>query len=61
MFERHGISLSSIHSSRTPAGEVHFRIGFDSGVATAALAQACREIDASGIGRVIEGIDAATN
>lgn len=61
VFERHGISLSSIHSSRTPAGEVHFRIGFDAGPATAALAQACREIDASGIGRVIDGIDAATN
>src|SRR5690606_1149691 len=29
VFERHGISLASIHSSRTPAGEVHFRIGFD--------------------------------
>ncbi len=61
VFERHGISLSSIHSSRTPAGEVHFRIGFDAGPATAALAQACREIDASGIGRVIGGIDAATD
>lgn len=61
VFERHGISLSSIHSSRTPAGDVHFRIGFGSGAATDALAQACREIDASGIGRVIEGIDAAAD
>src|SRR5690606_3706302 len=23
VFERHGVSLESIHSSRTPAGEVH--------------------------------------
>src|SRR5690606_6933697 len=28
VFERHGVSLESIHSSRTPGGEVHFRIGF---------------------------------
>lgn len=58
VFERHGISLSSIHSSRTPAGEVHFRIGFEPGLAAATLAQACREIDASGTGRVIECIEA---
>lgn len=58
VFERHGISLSSIHSSRTPAGEVHFRIGFEPGLAAATLAQACREIDASGTGRVIECIGA---
>ena len=31
VFERHGVSLASIHSSRTPSGEVHFRIGFDDG------------------------------
>ncbi len=58
VFERHGISLSSIHSSRTPAGEVHFRIGFGPGLAAETLAQACREIDANGTGRVIECIEA---
>lgn len=54
VFERHGISLSSIHSSRTPAGEVHFRIGFDPGLMVDMLAAACREIDATGTGRVLE-------
>ena len=54
VFERHGISLSSIHSSRTPAGEVHFRIGFDAGADVAALRAAAADIDGSGVGRVLE-------
>jgi len=53
VFERHGVSLSSIHSSRTPEGEVHFRIGFDVDVDTDGLRRAAAEIDASGIGRVL--------
>ncbi len=53
VFERHGISLSSIHSSRTPEGDVHFRIGFDADVDAAVLARAAEEIDASGLGRVL--------
>ena len=56
VFERHGVSLSSIHSSRTPEGQVHFRIGFDGGCGAAALAAAAEEIDASGIGRVLAGV-----
>jgi prephenate dehydrogenase len=54
VFESHGISLSSIHSSRTPAGEVHFRIGFDAGADVTALRRAAEEIDRSGAGRVLE-------
>ena len=54
VFERHGVSLESIHSSRTPAGEVHFRIGFVRDADPAALAAAVAEIDDSGIGRVLE-------
>lgn len=53
VFERHGVSLSSIHSSRTPDGEVHFRIGFDAGVDGEALARAAGEIDSRGLGRVL--------
>ena len=53
VFERHGISLSSIHSSRTPAGEVHFRIGFDAGLDAGAFAAAIAEIDISRMGRVL--------
>lgn len=54
VFEELGISLSSIHSSRTPAGEVHFRIGFDAGADVQALRQAAAEIDRRGVGRVLE-------
>jgi prephenate dehydrogenase len=58
VFERHGISLSSIHSSRTPAGEVHFRIGFAADVVDDALAAAAREIDDDGVGQVLERVSA---
>ncbi|MGB3393073.1 MAG: prephenate dehydrogenase [Stenotrophomonas sp.] len=54
VFERHGISLASIHSSRTPAGEVHFRIGFDHEYAAEVVEAAVHEIDGTGIGRVLE-------
>ncbi len=54
VFERHGISLASIHSSRTPAGEVHFRMGFVQAYAADVLSAAAQEIDSSGIGRVLE-------
>ena len=54
LFESEGISLSSIHSSRTPEGEVHFRIGFDGDLDPVALARAAQTIDASGIGRILE-------
>jgi len=54
VFERHGISLSSIHSSRTPAGDVHFRIGFEPAADAGTLRAAAAEIDSSGLGRVLE-------
>lgn len=53
VFERHRVNLSSIHSSRTQAGELHFRIGFDHGSDAGAMAASAREIDDSGIGRVL--------
>lgn len=53
-FESRGISLSSIHSSRTPAGEVHFRIGFDADADLAGLRAAAEAIDRDGLGRVLE-------
>ena len=53
VFERHGVSLSSIHSSRTPAGEVHFRFGFAADQDRAALDAVVRDIEASAIGRMI--------
>ncbi|MBB3779324.1 prephenate dehydrogenase [Xanthomonas campestris] len=57
VFEQHGVNLSSIHSSRTPVGELHFRIGFEPDSDRAALAQAASDIDRSGIGRVLERSD----
>lgn len=53
VFERHGVSLASIHSSRTPGGEVHFRMGFVAGSDVQAMQRAAVEIDATGIGRVL--------
>ena len=54
VFERHGISIASLHSSRTPAGELHFRFGFDSHTEAGALRAAAAEVDGSGIGRVLQ-------
>jgi len=53
IFEHHNLSLSSLHSSRTPAGEVHFRFGLDAGCTPEALATVAEAIDVSGIGRVL--------
>ena len=53
-FERHGVSIASIHSSRTPAGEVHFRLGFDADVTARSVMPALAEIAARGIGRLLE-------
>ena len=52
VFERHGVSLSSIHSSRTPGGDVHFRIGFDD-VDRVALERTVFDIVAQGLGRIL--------
>ncbi|MFT4197224.1 MAG: prephenate dehydrogenase [Pseudoxanthomonas sp.] len=54
VFERHRVSIASLHSLRNPAGELHFRLGFDSASDLAAVAAAADEVDASGIGRVVE-------
>ncbi|WP_374011711.1 prephenate dehydrogenase [Pseudoxanthomonas koreensis] len=53
VFEQHGISLTSIHSSRTPAGEVHFRIGFEADADVETLRAAASQIDGEGLGRVL--------
>jgi prephenate dehydrogenase len=53
VFEEQGINLDSIHSSRTPEGELHFRIGFDRASAHARVDAAIEMIAARGIGRVL--------
>ena len=52
VFERLGVNLESIHSSRTPDGELHFRIGLDAlPVPLATLRDA---VESEGIGRVVD-------
>lgn len=53
VFETHGVSLASIHSSRTPGGEVHFRIGFVPDSDSARIAAAAAQVDETRIGRVL--------
>ena len=55
-FERHGISIDSIHSSRTPAGEVHFRLGFSADIPTPAITRAIATIHDEAIGVVLENV-----
>ena len=57
VFERIGVNLESIHSSRTPDGELHFRIGLDAlPVPLATLRDA---VESEGIGRVVDASDSA--
>lgn len=53
-FERHGINIASIHSSRTPVGELHFRMGFDDEVTAVTITPVIEAIHAEGIGRLVE-------
>ncbi|MDI1253264.1 prephenate dehydrogenase [Thermomonas sp.] len=57
IFEALGVNLASIHSSRTPHGELHFRIGLD---ALPVPIQALREaVEGADIGRILEARDNA--
>lgn len=55
VFERLGVNLASIHSSRTTEGELHFRIGLDP--LPVPLARLRAEVEEAGIGRVLEARD----
>ncbi|HWS78039.1 MAG TPA: prephenate dehydrogenase [Thermomonas sp.] len=55
VFERLGVNLASIHSSRTADGELHFRIGLDP--LPVPLAALCATIEDAGIGRVLDARD----
>ena len=55
IFEALGVNLASIHSSRTPDGELHFRIGLDPlPVPLKVLREA---VEGAGIGRILEAGD----
>ena len=55
IFETQGLSIASLHSSRTPAGEVHFRLGFHRDTRPEQLAAAAAAVGASRVGRVLSG------
>ncbi len=55
VFERLGVNLASIHSSRTPAGELHFRIGLDP--LPLPLAELVAAVESAGYVRVLEARD----
>ena len=57
VFERLGVNLASIHSSRTPDGELHFRIGLQALPVPLATLRAA--VEADGIGRVVDARDDA--
>jgi prephenate dehydrogenase len=54
VFERRGVNLASIHSSRTPAGQVHFRFSFSAPLGCEARDGLIEAIEAAGIGRVLQ-------
>lgn len=54
-FEAGGVNLDSIHSSRNPEGELHFRLGVSRQVDVARLKAVAAAIESAGIGRVVEG------
>lgn len=53
VFEHHAVNIASLHSSRTPSGELHFRFGFGPGTRSDQLRAVAAEVDAEGIGRVL--------
>lgn len=55
IFDRLGVNLASIHSSRTPEGELHFRIGIDA--LPVPMPALCDAVETAGIGRVVESRD----
>jgi len=56
VFETLRINLDSIHSSRTPEGQLHFRIGIDPNTDIKNVHTAMEMIHQRGIGRVLLGI-----
>lgn len=55
VFERLGVNLESIHSSRNIDGELHFRIGLDALPVTMEVLRAA--VEDAGVGRIVEAAD----
>ena len=59
VFERNGVNITSLHSSRTQAGEVHFRLGFGSQTSPGQVQASIRALAEQGIARVLAGENGA--
>ena len=57
IFETLGVNLASIHSSRTPEGELHFRIGLD--VLPVSIQALCEAVENARICRILDARDNA--
>lgn len=57
IFHTLGVNLASIHSARTPDGELHFRIGIDA--MPVSMQALCDAVNAAGIGSILEARDDA--
>lgn len=57
IFETLGVNLASIHSSRSPDGELHFRIGLDP--LPVPIQTLIAAVERAGIGRILEARDDA--
>ena len=55
-FEDCGVNLDSIHSSRNPEGELHFRLGVSRDCEADRLHAVASAIETAGIGRVVAGL-----
>lgn len=55
VFEQQGVNIASLHSSRTQAGELHFRLGFDSATQDGQLEAVATVLTRTGIGQVLPG------
>ena len=53
VFERAGVNITSLHSSRTQAGEVHFRLGFGRETSRAQLRASIDALTRAGLARVL--------
>ena len=57
IFETLGVNLASIHSSRTPEGDLHFRIGLDG--LPVPIQALCEAVEDAGICRILDARDDA--
>ena len=58
IFDTLGVNLASIHSARTPDGELHFRIGINA--MPVSMQVLCAAVEAADIGKIIEARDDAS-